>query len=105
MDIKKMMKQFQETAQKMQEMQKEIHSRTYEGVSGGGIVKIEIDGATNITSIDINPLILKPEEKEIIEDLIIAAFSDAKNKMSKDSENSMSGMMGGSLPQGFKLPF
>jgi nucleoid-associated protein EbfC len=105
MSIKKMMKQMQDAAQKIQGIQQEISSRNYEGVSGGGLVKIVIDGNNSMNSINIDKSILKEDEKEVLEDLIVAAYTDAKQKASKDSENSMSGMLGGVVPPGFKMPF
>ena len=105
-NINQIMKQAQEMQKKMQEMQEDLASQEYTGKSGGSMVTLIIDGANNMKSLKINPSLIKVEEKEILEDLIVAAYNDARTKVDANSKNSMSGMLSGlGLPPGFKLPF
>jgi nucleoid-associated protein EbfC len=105
-NIAKMMEQAKLMQQKMLETQEKLAQKEYTGTSGGGLVSIVLDGKGALSSIKINKELVNPDEIEILEDLIIAAFNDAKKKQSEDSEDSMSSLMGGlNLPAGFKLPF
>ena len=74
------MKQAEKLQEKMKSMQDNLSLIEAEGASGGGLVTIKINGSGDIKNIDIDPSILIASEKEIIEDLIIAAYSDAKSK-------------------------
>lgn len=90
----------------MQDMQAELSTREYTGKSGGGMITLTITGTNEMKSLKIDPSLIKPEEKEILEDLVVAAYNDARSKVASASKDSMSGMMGGlGLPPGFKLPF
>ncbi len=100
------LKQAQGMQKKMQEMQDKMAENEYSGKAGGGMVTVIIDGKTNMKKVEIDESLLKPEEKEMLEDLIVAAFNDAKQKANVDSESCMSGALGGmQLPPGFKMPF
>ena len=91
---------------KMQEAQKKLESSQYQGKAGGDLVRVTINGGGRIDTIKIDESLLKTEEKEMLEDLIIAAYNDAKQKVEQESQSSMSDMMSGlSLPPGFKMPF
>lgn len=106
MDFNKLMKQAQGMQRKMQEMQEEMLASQYQGKAGGNMVGVTINGKLEMQKITIDSSLLKIEEKEVLEDLIIAAYNDAKVKAEKASSDSMSGMMGGmGIPPGFKLPF
>ena len=101
-----MIKQAQELQQKMADAQQKVEPLEAEGVAGGGIVKITINGKNNVTSINIDDSVIDRNEKEILEDLIMAAFNDAKEKIQKKIADEMSSITGGlKLPPGMKLPF
>jgi DNA-binding YbaB/EbfC family protein len=101
-----LMKQAQEMQKKMQTMQEELSKTEFEGKAGGGIVSVKINGKNELLKVNLDPKMLNADDKEIIEDLIVAAFNDAKQKSDANSESIKSNMMGGlGLPAGFKLPF
>lgn len=104
MDVRLLMRQAQEMQKKMQKIQEEQANASYEGASGGGMVKVTITGAGVAQKVFIDPSLIEKDEKEILEDLIIAAFNDAKNKADDGSSNSMKSATNGmQLPAGFKL--
>ncbi len=104
MDIQGLMRQAQAMQKKMQGAQEELAKNLYEGVSGGGMVKISITGAGVAKKIFIDDSIIKVDEKDILEDLLVAAFNDAKKKADDDSEKQMKSLTNGiPLPPGFKL--
>ncbi|MCP4026725.1 MAG: YbaB/EbfC family nucleoid-associated protein [Sphingomonas sp.] len=77
-----------------------------EGVAGGGLVKVRASAKGRIIGIDIDESLLQPSEKQIVEDLVVAAFNDAKAKADAASGAEMAKMTSGiPLPPGFKLPF
>jgi len=77
-----------------------------EGVSGGGVVKVRATAKGRIVSVSIDESLLAPSEKQMVEDLVAAAFNDAKRKADEASQGEMSKMTSGlPLPPGFKLPF
>ena len=101
-----MIKQAQELQQKMADAQQKVEILEAEGVAGGGIVRVTINGKNNVTSINIDDSVIDKNEKEILEDLIMAAFNDAKEKIQKKIADEMSSVTGGlKLPPGMKLPF
>ena len=101
-----MIKQAQELQQKMADAQQKVEILEAEGVAGGGIIKVTINGKNNVTSINIDDSVIDKNEKEILEDLIMAAFNDAKEKIQKKIADEMSSVTGGlKLPPGMKLPF
>jgi len=100
MNINQLMKQ----AQVMQkEMQEEIASKQYIGKSGGGLVTVSMSGSGEMLKASLDPSLLKADEKEMLEDLIVAAHNDAKAKADEDSKSNMSNAFGdlGKLPPGF----
>ena len=104
MDIKSLMRQAQEMQKKMQQAQEDLAETKFEGSSGGGMIKITISGDMNAKKIEIDESLLNKAEKDILEDLIIVAFNEAKKKAEEDSANSMKSITNGvSLPSGFKL--
>lgn len=91
---------------RMAEMQTKLEQTNVTGQSGGGLVKVTLNGKGSMTGIAIDPSLLKPEEKEILEDLIAAAHTDAKNKAEAMMAQEMQAVTGGlQLPPGMKLPF
>jgi len=101
-----MMKQAQQLQKKMEEAQEKLKSIEVEGSSGGGVVKVISTAKGEIKRISIDENLLKPEEKEITEDLIVAAINDAKQKGEIAAQEEMKNVTGGlPLPPGMKLPF
>ncbi|MDB9776259.1 YbaB/EbfC family nucleoid-associated protein [Alphaproteobacteria bacterium] len=101
-----MMKKVQEMQNKMQEVQKELENKTVEANAGGGMVSVVMNGKNQVQSINIDPSLLKQEEKEVLEDLIKAALNQAKEKVEEMSAEEMKKVTGGlPLPPGMKLPF
>jgi nucleoid-associated protein EbfC len=104
MDIQGLMRQAQEMQKKVQQAQEALANSTYEGESGGGMVKITVSGAGDVKKCDIDPSLIEKDEKEILEDLIVAAFNSAKKKADDASADSMKSATGGMpLPPGFKM--
>ena len=104
-NLGEMMKQVQEMQTRMQDMQARLEQTMVTGQSGGGLVKITLNGKGALKSAAIDPTLLKVEEKEILEDLIIAAHADAKAKMESLIADQMKELTGGlPLPPGFQLP-
>ena len=105
MDIQQIMKQAQAMQKKMEAMQAELAKKEAEGSSGGGLVKVVVTGKSEMKKVDINVDLLKPEEKEVLQDLIIAAYNDAKNKVEGEFNSAMGNMASElGLPPGFQLP-
>ncbi len=104
MDIKSLMKQAQEVQKKMQKVQDDLALKEFEGSAGGGMVKALITGAGVAKKITLDDSLINKDEKEILEDLIVAALNDAKNKMDEGSAASMKAATSGiPLPAGFKF--
>jgi len=108
--MEEMMKAAQEAAQnvqvQMEEAQKKLDTLEVEGKSGGGLVSVKATAKGRILGVSIDDSLLKPEEKGILEDLVAAAFNDARDKADAVSSEEMSKMSSGmQLPPGFKLPF
>ena len=105
MDLMKMMKQAQEIQGRMQKMQEDLIGLEVEGQSGAGLVKVKLNGKLDARALKIDPSLLKPEEAEMLEDLIIAAFQDAKAKAETAVQAKMQEITGGlQLPPGLN-PF
>jgi len=105
-DMFGMMKQAKELQSRMQAMQDEIAALTIDGSAGGGLVKVTVNGKSEVKSLSIDPSLVKPEEVEILEDLIVAALGDARAKAEAALSDKMREVTGGlSLPPGMKLPF
>lgn len=104
MDIKSLMRQAQEVQKKMQKVQDELANSEFEGSSGGGMVRVIVTGAGVAKKITIDPSLVNKDEKEILEDLVVAAFNDAKNKSDEGSASSIKSATSGiPLPPGFKF--
>ena len=105
MDFSKMLEQAQEMQKKMADAKESLKNISVEGESGGGGIKVILNGNGEMISIQIDPKILA-EEKSVIEDLIVAATNNAKKNVESKTQEEMSKLTGGlQLPTGFKLPF
>ena len=105
-NIGNIMKQAQQMQKKMSEIQEKLNSIEVEGSSGGGLIKVISTAKGEIKRISIDESLMKQEEKEIAEDLIVAAINDAKQKGEAATQEEMKKVTGGiSLPPGMKLPF
>lgn len=104
-NLGQMMKQVQEMQARMQEFQERLQSMSLTGQAGGGLVSVTLNGKGAMTGLDVDPSLLKPEEKEILEDLIVAAHGDARARVERMMAEEMGKMTGGlPLPPGFQLP-
>ncbi len=103
-DLMGMMKQAQELQARVQKMQEELAALEIEGQAGAGLVRITLNGKGEMSRLKIDPSLLKPDEAEILEDLIIAGFQDAKGKVEAAMQEKMQDVTGGlPLPPGLKL--
>ncbi len=105
-DMGKMMKAAQEMKEKMENLQEELHNITVVGESGAGLVKATSTAKGELTALDIDPSIFNPNEKEVVEDLILAAIKDAQSRAAERQQQEMRAItesMG--LPADMKLPF
>ena len=98
-NMQKMMKQMQQMQAKMAKLQEELAQRPFEATSGGGVVKVTVNGANELTNVEINPEVMDPEDPEMLGDLIIAAVNEALRKAQETTESEM-----GKLTQGLKMP-
>jgi DNA-binding YbaB/EbfC family protein len=100
-----LMQQAQKMQEQMQKQQEELANKVIQGQAGAGIVKVTMTGKGQLKKLDIDYDMLDGD-MEMMEDLIVAAFNDAQNKITQEQQGSMADMMGGmQLPEGFKLPF
>ncbi|MGR3398628.1 MAG: YbaB/EbfC family nucleoid-associated protein [Paracoccus sp. (in: a-proteobacteria)] len=105
-DMAKMMKTAKEMQDKMAQMQEDLAGITVTGESGAGLVKATCTANGELTALDIDPSIFVPSEKEVVEDLILAAIKDAQRTAEDRMQSEMSRMTEGlGLPPGMKLPF
>jgi DNA-binding YbaB/EbfC family protein len=103
-DFLGLMKQAAELKSKMEAMQAELDQIEVEGSSGGGLVTVKLSGKGDMKSVKIDDSLLKPQEKEIVEDLIVAAFAEARRKAEALLQEKMKSVAGGlPLPPGLKL--
>lgn len=107
-DLSDIMRQAQQMQQRLQEAQEKMEQITAEGSSGAGMVKVTLKGKGElVAALSIDPSLLTPGDKEMVEDLVKAAHSDARRKLDDAMAEAMknaTGGLGGMLP-GFKLPF
>ena len=109
MDMEEMMKKAQEAAEiiqkQMGEAQAKLDSLEVEGVSGGGLVKIRCTAKGRILGVSIDDSLIVPADKQILEDLVTAAFNDARTKADQAAGREMQSIQQGmGLPPGFNLP-
>ena len=106
MDILGMMKKAQALQAKLGDAQQELASEVFEGEAGGGAVRLTLSGAGDLRAIAIEPSLLVAHEKEMLEDLSLAAFADGKTKADLAKAEKMQALTAGlPLPPGMKLPF
>ena len=106
MNIAKMMKQAQQMQSKLGDLQTEMEAREFEGMSASGAVKITLTGKGHLVRILLDASLLNADEKEMLEDLIVVAHRDAKEKADGALADAMGALTGGmGLPAGLKLPF
>ena len=105
-NLSDMMKQVEAMQSRMSEMQAKLEASTVTGQSGGGLVRATLNGKGALIGISVDTSLLKADEKEILEDLIVAAHADAKAKVEQLMAQEMKSVTGGlPLPPGLKLPF
>ena len=103
-DFLGLMKQATELKSKMEAMQAELDRMEVEGTAGGGLVTLKISGKGDLRGVQVDETLLKPDQKEILEDLVVAAHADARRKLETALAEKMQAVTGGlPLPPGLKL--
>jgi hypothetical protein len=103
-DFLGLMKQAAELKSKMETMQAELDRMEVEGASGGGMLTVTLSGKGDLKGIRIDDSLVKPDQKEVLEDLIVAAHADARRKLEAMLQDKMQALSGGlPLPPGLKL--
>jgi DNA-binding YbaB/EbfC family protein len=106
MNLEELMKAAQNVQDQLSKAQDTLDKVEVEGVAGGGLVKVKATAKGRIIGVDLDESLLQPSEKQMLEDLIAAAFNDARAKADAVSQQEMGKMTQGlPLPPGFKLPF
>jgi DNA-binding YbaB/EbfC family protein len=104
-----MLKQAQQMQQRMQEMQARLETLEVEGQSGAGMVKVTLSGKGDLRRVAIDPSLMSADEREVLEDLLVAAHADAKQKveaaMAEEMQKATAGLNLPNMPGGLKLPF
>ena len=93
-DLGSLMKQAQAMQEKLQEAQAKLAETVVEGASGGGMVKVTLKGSGELRNVEIDPELLKPEDAEMVSDLIVAAHADAKRKLDAAQAETMKAVAG-----------
>ncbi|HSK38755.1 MAG TPA: YbaB/EbfC family nucleoid-associated protein [Arenibaculum sp.] len=105
-NLGQMMKQAQQMQARMQEMQNKLAEVEVTGQSGAGLVAVTLNGRGEMKGMKLDKSVIDPDDPEVLEDLIVAAFNDAKAKVESHVADETQKMMGGmQLPPGMKLPF
>ena len=105
-NLGQMMKQAQQMQERMAELQTKLDAVELTGASGGGLVQVTLTGKGQMRKLKIDPSLVDPAETEVLEDLILAAFNDARARVESHVGEEMSKLTGGlNLPPGLKLPF
>ncbi|MGI8497541.1 MAG: YbaB/EbfC family nucleoid-associated protein [Gemmatimonadaceae bacterium] len=103
-DMMKILQQAQQMQGRLQQIQDELAEKTVTATSGGGMVTVTADGKGQVRRLQIDPTVINPADVEMLEDLILAAVSEAQKKAASLAEEEMKKLAGG-LPLPFKLPF
>jgi nucleoid-associated protein EbfC len=98
-NMNNMMKQMQKMQKKMMEAQEELHERTFEATSGGGMVKVVANGKKEIVDVEINEEAVDPDDVEMLQDLIIAATNDVLKQVDNETNDKM-----GQFTKGLNIP-
>ena len=105
-NIAGLMKQAAQMQQKMEELQTKLSEMTLEGAAGAGMVTVTLNGKGEMQGVRVDPKLLDPGDVEMLQDLLIAAHTDAKRKIETMATEEMQRLTGGlNLPPGMKLPF
>lgn len=105
-NLGQMLKQAQEMQGKMQELQAGLEAMEVSGAAGAGMVTVTMNGKGAARAVSIDPTLLKAEDRQVLEDLLVAAFNDARRKVDEHVKEKTAELMGGlSLPPGLNLPF
>jgi nucleoid-associated protein EbfC len=97
--LNKLLKQAQKMQAQVMKMQEDLKKQEFDGTAGGGMVKIVLNGSNELVSLKINPEVVNPQETEMLEDLIVAAYTAALQKLKETSDSAMGSVTGGlSLP-------
>ncbi|MBR1217394.1 YbaB/EbfC family nucleoid-associated protein [Bradyrhizobium sp. U87765 SZCCT0131] len=103
-DFLGMMKQAAQLQSKMKAMQDELEQTEVEGIAGGGLVAVRMTAKMEVKAVKIDPSLIKPEDAEMIEDLVVAALNDARRKAENAVQEKMKALTGGlPLPPGLGL--
>ena len=90
-----LMKQAQRMQRQMEEMQKELEEKEYTVTAGGGAVELVITGSNVVKAVTLKPEIVDPDDVEMLQDLLVAAFNEALRKVSSEKQSAMGGLTGG----------
>lgn len=105
-DLMGMMGKVKEMQEKMASLQQEVEALEEEGSSGGGLVTVRLNGKGMMVGLSVDPSLVKEDEAEILEDLIVAAHNDAKGKIETAVQEKSKELTAGlPIPPGMKLPF
>jgi len=105
-NLTEMLKKAQEMQAKMGDVQAELDDLIIEGTAGAGMVKVTLNGKGDMKSVKLDPSLFTAEDKDVVEDLIVAAHAQAKSKVADVSAEQIKNLTGGlELPPGFKMPF
>ena len=94
-NMNNLMKQAQRMQRQMEEMQKELEEKEYTVTAGGGAVELVITGSNVVKAVTLKPEIVDPDDVEMLQDLLVAAFNEALRKVSSEKQSAMGGLTGG----------
>ncbi|MEQ8313796.1 MAG: YbaB/EbfC family nucleoid-associated protein [Gammaproteobacteria bacterium] len=104
-DFNEIMKQARQMQEQFQKTQQEVENIQVQGESGAGLVQVTLNGKHDVVSLNLDASLMQ-EDKEVVEDLIAAAFNDGVRKLEEKKKDALGSMAGGfNLPEGFKFPF